>query len=42
MSEERDMDLNEERIIIMEDIREGSWRDITDDGDYKSKIHDLR
>ena len=41
VSEERDMDLNEEEDIIMEDRREENWRHISEDGEDKIKIHSL-
>ena len=40
--EEIDPDLNEEEDIRMQDSREEHWRDVADDGEYKSKIHALR
>ena len=42
MSEEIDPDLNEEGDIRMEDSREENWRDFSEDGEDKRKIHDLR
>ena len=42
VSEKRDLDLNEEEYIIMEDIREERWRDVADDGEDKNKICALR
>ena len=36
------MDLNDGRGIIIEDSRKVYWRDVSDDSEYKSKIHDLR
>ena len=40
--EERDLDLNEEENITMEDSMEDHWRDVSDDGQEKMKIHGLR
>ena len=40
--EERELDLNEEDYIIMEDRREDHWRYVDEDGEDKSKMHDLR
>ena len=40
--EERDMDLNEEEDIIMDDTREKHWGDVDEDGDDKKNIHNLR
>ena len=40
--EERDPDLNEEEDIRLDEIREEHWRDITEEGDDKKNIHDLR
>ena len=40
--EERDPDLNEEEDIIMGAIREEHWRDVSEEGDDKKKIHALR
>ena len=42
VSEERYPDLNAQEGIRMEDIREDHWRDVAEDGKYKSKIHALR
>ena len=42
MSEDRDLDLNEEEDIIMEDSMEEHWRDVAEGGDDKKKIHVLR
>ena len=41
VSEEIDMDPNEEEVIIMEDMREDHWRDVSEDDDDKKKIHAL-
>ena len=42
MSERRGIrNLNEEEDIRMEDIMEEHWKDISEDGDYKSNIHAL-
>ena len=42
VSEERDLDLNEEEDIIMDNIRERHWRDVAKEGEDKKKIHALR
>ena len=42
MSEERDPDLNDEEDIIIDEIREEHWRDVSQEGKYKKKTHDLR
>ena len=42
VSEKRDLELNEEEYIIMEDIREERWRDVADDSEDKNKICALR
>ena len=42
VSEERDLELNEEEYIIMKDIREERWRDVADNGEDKTKICALR
>ena len=42
MSEEIDLDLNEEEDIIMEDSRGGHWRGVAEEGEDKKKIHALR
>ena len=42
MLEEIDPDLNEDKDIIMEVIREKHWRDVAEDGEDKSKIHVMR
>ena len=39
---ERDLDLNEEEDIRMEDSREEHLRYVAEDGEDKSKIHALR
>ena len=41
MAKERDPDLNEEENIILDVIREEHWRDVSEEGDNKKKIHDL-
>ena len=40
--EERDPDLNEEEDIRLDKIREEHWRDVSEVGGYKKKIHALR
>ena len=40
--EERGPDLNEEENIRMDAIREDHWRDVTEEGDDKKKMHELR
>ena len=42
VSEERDLDLNDNEDIRMEDSREGHWGDVSNDGDNKKNIHALR
>ena len=42
MAEERDPDLNEEEDIRLDAIREYHWRDISEEGNDKKKIHALR
>ena len=42
VSDKRDPDLNEDEDIRMEVSREEHWRDFAEDGEDKSKIHDLR
>ena len=42
VTEQRDPDLNEEEDIRLDAIREEHWRDFSDEGDNKKKIHDLR
>ena len=42
MSEERDLDLNEEEDIIMYDTKEEHWRDNAEEVGNKKKIHDLK
>ena len=42
MSEERDPDLNEEKDIRLDAIREDHWRDLAAEGDYKNMICALR
>ena len=41
MSGERDLYLNEEEDIIMDEIRDNHWRDVSEEGDDKKKIHTL-
>ena len=40
--EERDLDLNEEEGIIMDDMREEHWRDVSEEGEDDKEIHTLR
>ena len=42
MSEEIDTNLNEDKDIIMGEIRDEHWRDVSEEGDDKKKIHALR
>ena len=42
VSEDRDMEFNEEENIRTEDSREEHWKDVDYDGDEKKKIHALR
>ena len=42
MAEERDPDLNEKDDIILDEIREEHWRDVSEKGDDKKNIHALR
>ena len=42
VAEERDPYLNEEEDIRLDEISEEHWRDITEEGDDKKKIHALR
>ena len=42
VSEERDPDLNEEEDFRLDEIREEYWRDVSEEGDDKKKIHALR
>ena len=42
MSEERDKDLHEEKDTRMDEIRDTHWRTVSEKGDNKKKIHDLR
>ena len=42
VSEERDLDLNEEVDIRMEDIREENWRYVSENGKDKKKIYALK
>ena len=42
VAEERDPVLNEEEDIRLDEIREEHWRDVSEEGDYKKNIHDLR
>ena len=39
---ERDPDMNEEDDIIMYDTRDEHWRDVSEEGKNKEKIHALR
>ena len=41
-SEERNLDLNKEQDIIIEDSREEHWMDVSNYDKDNSKIHDLR
>ena len=41
MSEERDPDLNDEEDTIMDKIRDGYWRDVSEEGEDKKNIHSL-
>ena len=41
MSDEIDTNQNEEEEIIMEDIRKDHCRDVAEDGEDKSNIHNL-
>ena len=41
VSEERDLDLNEEEDIIMEVSRKEKWRYVSKDGENESNIHAL-
>ena len=42
VSEERYPNLNEEEDIRLDTIMEEHWRDVSDEGDEKKKIHALR
>ena len=42
VSEERDLDLNEEEDIRLYAIKEEHCRDVVEEGDYKKNIHDLK
>ena len=42
VSEERDPDLTEEEDLRLGEIREEYWRDVSEEGDDKKKIHALR
>ena len=42
MAEERDLDLNEEEDIRLDEIREYHWGDASEEGDDKKNIHALR
>ena len=42
VSEEIDPDLNEEEDIRMYEIRDEHWRDFSEEGDNKKKMHALR
>ena len=39
VAEERHPDLNEEEDIRLDEIREKHWRDVSEECDYKKKIH---
>ena len=42
VSEERDMDLNEEEDIIMDESRDEHWGDVSEEDDNKKNVHALR
>ena len=42
VAEERYPDLNEKEDIRLDEIREDHWRDVSEEGDDKKKIHALR
>ena len=42
VAEERDMDLNEEKDIILDGIREEHWMDVAEEGADKNNICTLR
>ena len=42
VAEERDMDLNEEEDVRLDTIREEHWMNVSEEGDYKKKVHTLR
>ena len=42
VSEERDMGLNGEEDIRMDEIRDEHWRDVSEEDDYKKNMHALR
>ena len=42
MAEEIYPDLNEDKDIRLDVIKEEHWRDVAEEGDDKKKIHDLR
>ena len=42
VAEERDMDLNEEEDIRLDEIMKDHWRYVAEEGDDKKKIHALR
>ena len=42
VAEERDPDLNEDGGIRLDAIREENWRDVSEEGDNKKNIYDLR
>ena len=42
VTEEIDPDLNDKEDIRLDEIREENWRDVSEEGDDKKKIHDLR
>ena len=41
VSEERNPDLNEVEDIRMDEIRDEHWRDVSEEGDDKKKVHTL-
>ena len=41
VAEERDMDLNEEEDVRLDTIREEHWMNVSEEGDYKKKVHTL-
>ena len=42
MSEDRDINLDEEEDIILDSIREEHWKDVAEEGEYKKNIRALR
>ena len=42
VSEQRDLEKNEEEDIRMDENRDDNWRNVSEEGDYNKKIHDLR